>query len=562
MGADHQRRLARWRRSVQHLAPLLALAAAGEPRRMRHAQRLQPADQLAEVLLGQDFGGRHQRALPAGVDRRRGGQRGHHRLAACPRRPAAAGASGASRCRSAAISSHHALLRPRSAGTAARPAGCSCSAARRDGRAAAPAAARARAWPAGCEICCASSSSNLRRCQRRVGAVFQRGQARLRRRMVQEAAARRAAAPAARRHAASARHDLGQVGALAAPTATALRRYGLRQRRARWGRPASARPASGAPSSTALKVGWTISSPKKPPRASPRTRTRLPSASVFWLAGIEIEEAQHQRRRVPSSMLHDQLAARAELHLAVGDGRPRPGAVSPARSGLAIGVMLRFVLVAQRQVQRQVDVAQPARAFPSPSAARTSARVGVGSRFFGIIKGRRGRLRLWENCALLGTGIVLTLNRHALSTPLSRLRDFDFAAAARTDRPASGRRAQRLAPARWHGARAGRPRLSATCPRLLLAGDLLVFNDTRVIKARLFGAKASGGPVEVLVERVLARPRGAGCSCAPRSRPSRASTVRLAGGDAASRFEAEVLGRGARPVRCSRLRFPVRPASR
>ncbi|MDD5613205.1 MAG: S-adenosylmethionine:tRNA ribosyltransferase-isomerase, partial [Gallionella sp.] len=37
----------------------------------------------------------------------------------------------------------------------------------------------------------------------------------------------------------------------------------------------------------------------------------------------------------------------------------------------------------------------------------------------------------------------------------------------------------------------------------LRAGDLLVLNDTRVIKARLFGEKASGGKIEVLVERVL-----------------------------------------------------------
>jgi S-adenosylmethionine:tRNA ribosyltransferase-isomerase len=40
-------------------------------------------------------------------------------------------------------------------------------------------------------------------------------------------------------------------------------------------------------------------------------------------------------------------------------------------------------------------------------------------------------------------------------------------------------------------------------PRLLAPGDLLVFNDTRVIKARLFGAKDTGGRVEVLIERVL-----------------------------------------------------------
>ncbi len=37
----------------------------------------------------------------------------------------------------------------------------------------------------------------------------------------------------------------------------------------------------------------------------------------------------------------------------------------------------------------------------------------------------------------------------------------------------------------------------------LRPGDLLVFNDTRVIPARLFGRKASGGRVEVLVERLL-----------------------------------------------------------
>jgi S-adenosylmethionine:tRNA ribosyltransferase-isomerase len=37
----------------------------------------------------------------------------------------------------------------------------------------------------------------------------------------------------------------------------------------------------------------------------------------------------------------------------------------------------------------------------------------------------------------------------------------------------------------------------------LLAGDVLVFNDTRVLKARFFGVKESGGKVEMLVERVI-----------------------------------------------------------
>ncbi|CAN5193347.1 tRNA preQ1(34) S-adenosylmethionine ribosyltransferase-isomerase QueA [soil metagenome] len=38
---------------------------------------------------------------------------------------------------------------------------------------------------------------------------------------------------------------------------------------------------------------------------------------------------------------------------------------------------------------------------------------------------------------------------------------------------------------------------------LLDAGDLLVFNDTRVLKARFFGNKETGGKVEVLIERVI-----------------------------------------------------------
>lgn len=46
-------------------------------------------------------------------------------------------------------------------------------------------------------------------------------------------------------------------------------------------------------------------------------------------------------------------------------------------------------------------------------------------------------------------------------------------------------------------------RLFADLPGLFRAGDLLVFNDTRVIKARLFGGKSTGGRIEALVERVL-----------------------------------------------------------
>jgi S-adenosylmethionine:tRNA ribosyltransferase-isomerase len=40
-------------------------------------------------------------------------------------------------------------------------------------------------------------------------------------------------------------------------------------------------------------------------------------------------------------------------------------------------------------------------------------------------------------------------------------------------------------------------------PSLLQPGDLMVFNDTRVIPARLFGHKATGGRVEIMIERLL-----------------------------------------------------------
>ena len=50
------------------------------------------------------------------------------------------------------------------------------------------------------------------------------------------------------------------------------------------------------------------------------------------------------------------------------------------------------------------------------------------------------------------------------------------------------------------------PLLDATIRQLgdwLRPGDLLVFNDTRVIPARLFGQKDTGGRVEILIERLL-----------------------------------------------------------
>jgi S-adenosylmethionine:tRNA ribosyltransferase-isomerase len=73
-------------------------------------------------------------------------------------------------------------------------------------------------------------------------------------------------------------------------------------------------------------------------------------------------------------------------------------------------------------------------------------------------------------------------------------------------RPLHERSASRLL--RLYG-RNGRieDRLISDLPGLLLPGDVLVFNDTRVIRARLAGHKDSGGRVEVLVERIVDRQR-------------------------------------------------------
>ncbi len=78
--------------------------------------------------------------------------------------------------------------------------------------------------------------------------------------------------------------------------------------------------------------------------------------------------------------------------------------------------------------------------------------------------------------------------------------DFDLPAALIAQMPLPERTASRLLHVDQN-----QPvdRQFADLPDLLAAGDLLVFNDTRVLKARFFGAKQTGGQVEVLVERVL-----------------------------------------------------------
>ena len=83
------------------------------------------------------------------------------------------------------------------------------------------------------------------------------------------------------------------------------------------------------------------------------------------------------------------------------------------------------------------------------------------------------------------------------------LGDFDFALPPEliAQHPAAQRSASRLL-----DGTSSPPvdRIFRELPALLQPGDLLVFNDTQVVKARLFGEKPTGGRLELLVERVLA----------------------------------------------------------
>ncbi len=74
-------------------------------------------------------------------------------------------------------------------------------------------------------------------------------------------------------------------------------------------------------------------------------------------------------------------------------------------------------------------------------------------------------------------------------------------------------------------------------PDLLAPGDLLVFNDTRVLPARLYGRKPSGGAVEILIERVTGA-HEAIAQLGVSKKPREGGTIELADG-----VTARVLGR-------------------
>ena len=134
-------------------------------------------------------------------------------------------------------------------------------------------------------------------------------------------------------------------------------------------------------------------------------------------------------------------------------------------------------------------------------------------------------------------------------SPRHRLSDFDYALPPEliAQVPASVRSASRLM--RVAGSVIEDHRF-AELPELVAPGDLLVFNDTRVIRSRLRGRRETGGRVELLLERIIA-PDAAWMQLAASHPPKPGGRVLLPGGATATvasrdgrffllRFSAEV----------------------
>jgi S-adenosylmethionine:tRNA ribosyltransferase-isomerase len=147
----------------------------------------------------------------------------------------------------------------------------------------------------------------------------------------------------------------------------------------------------------------------------------------------------------------------------------------------------------------------------------------------------------------------LTVSTSPASTPRDfSVADFDFALPPEliAQHPAAERSASRLLDG---SGCLPVDRVFRDLPALLQPGDLLVFNDTRVIKARLHGEKPTGGVVEALVERILPGHEVWAHLRASKS-PKAGSTVRFA-----EAFDADVLGRAGPEDSLFHLRFPADP---
>ncbi|MGE8321031.1 MAG: tRNA preQ1(34) S-adenosylmethionine ribosyltransferase-isomerase QueA, partial [Comamonas sp.] len=122
-----------------------------------------------------------------------------------------------------------------------------------------------------------------------------------------------------------------------------------------------------------------------------------------------------------------------------------------------------------------------------------------------------------------------------------QLSDFDFALPPEliAQHPAAERSASRLLDGQ---APALIDRHFYDLPAQLQPGDLLVFNDTQVVKARVFGEKASGGRLELLIERVLTGNEVV-AHMKVSKKPGIGGVMHLAGGRRGGGFDATLLGR-------------------
>ena len=144
-----------------------------------------------------------------------------------------------------------------------------------------------------------------------------------------------------------------------------------------------------------------------------------------------------------------------------------------------------------------------------------------------------------------------------MNTPVHTLADFDFVLPPGliAQHPTAERSASRMLDGTGT---TPVDRVFRDLPTLLRPGDLLVCNDTQVIKARLLGEKPTGGAVEALVERVLPGVNKGVFEVWAHLRVSKSprlgTVVRFA-----DTFDAEVLGRAGPEGSLFHLRFPADP---
>jgi len=140
----------------------------------------------------------------------------------------------------------------------------------------------------------------------------------------------------------------------------------------------------------------------------------------------------------------------------------------------------------------------------------------------------------------MGLFSPIAMTHNAPAPRAFTLSDFDFELPQDliAQHPASERSAARLL-----DGSGGQPtdRIFRDLPGLLTPSDLLVFNDTKVIKARIFGEKASGGKLELLIERVLPGHEVV-AHMKVSKKPLPGAKLHMAGGSRGG-FEAVLLGR-------------------